>query len=203
MTGVYCLLTELNGGCKMTTKTLRQQVLTLPNLLTLVRIALIPGIVILCLKGNAAGCTLMLLASGVTDMLDGWIARRYNAVSDLGKIIDPVADKLTVTTLLAALIPSHPALLLPLVLLVIRESTMAITGAIAISRTEQVPSARWHGKITTALLYGTMFTHILWKDIPLLASNILAAACMGMMIFSLVLYTRDNMQRIHAGKEGT
>lgn len=186
----------------MTFQTLRRQVLTVPNFLSLMRIVMIPGIVLFCLDGNTVGCTLLLVASGVTDVLDGWIARRYNAVSDLGKIIDPVADKLTMLALLCALAPRHPALILPLVLLVIRETAMGLSGLMAIVRTEHVPFALWHGKITTALLYGTMFIHLLWKDIPALASNILAMACVGMMLFSMLLYVRDNLRSIRAAKRG-
>lgn len=186
----------------MTLRTLRHQLLTVPNLLSLLRIALIPGIVLMYAGGNVSGCVLLLLLSGMTDLMDGWIARRFDAVSDVGKVLDPIADKLTLTAVLAVLVSAHRVLALPLMLLVIREVMMGVSGAAAVAATSSVPSARWHGKATTAFLYATILIHILWKEIPHQASNIMATACMGMMAFSMICYIHDNVRRIRAGKEG-
>ena len=187
----------------MTLRTLRHQLLTVPNLLSLLRIALIPWIVLMYAGGNTLACALLILLSGLTDLMDGWIARRFDAVTDVGKVLDPIADKLTLTAVLAALVSEHRVLALPLMLLVIREVLMGVSGAAAVTATSSVPSARWHGKATTAILYAILLIHILWKDIPAHASNIMAIACMGMMAFSMICYTHDNVRRIRAGKEGT
>lgn len=186
----------------MSTRTCSRRILTAPNVISLIRIALIPCVVLTLLKGNAPGAAALLFLSGASDLLDGWIARHYNCVSDLGKVLDPVADKLTVAAVLAVLCASHGELVIPLVLLVIRELTMGVAGAVAVRCTCDVPSARWHGKATTALLYATMFAHILWQDIPVAVSNTLAAICSAFMLISMALYTADHIRRIRASREG-
>ena len=186
----------------MTTRTCKAQLLTIPNLLSLLRIAMIPAFLALYAREASGACAIILLLSGVTDLLDGWIARRFNAVSDVGKVLDPIADKLTLAAALAMLLSTHRVLLLPFVLLLVKELAMGLSGAVAVARTSAVPSARWHGKLTTALMYLTLFVHILWKDIPAAASNIMAAVCTLMMLYSMALYISDNIRRIRSGKGG-
>ena len=112
----------------MTTQTKR--IFTLPNILSMVRIAMIPAIAALYLYGQEVASALMLVLSGVTDVVDGWYARRYNAVSDLGKALDPVADKLTQAVMLCCLASKHPALKAPLMLLVAKEAFAAFSSMV-------------------------------------------------------------------------
>ena len=79
----------------------KEQILTIPNLLSLVRIGLIPVIIWLyCVKKEYTLAVAVIFLSGVTDIVDGWIARHFNMVSDFGKILDPLADKLLVCSAL-------------------------------------------------------------------------------------------------------
>lgn len=74
----------------------KDQILTIPNLLSIVRLCLIPLIIWLyCVKKDYTLAVIVILISGATDIVDGFIARHFNMVSDFGKILDPVADKLT------------------------------------------------------------------------------------------------------------
>lgn len=187
----------------MTTRTSRTQLLTVPNLLSLARLSMIPLFVLLYLKGQNTACAIVLALSGATDLVDGWFARHFDAVTDIGKILDPVADKLTLAAALGMLVSVHPSLTIPLVLLVIKELVMGMSGAAAILHTGEVHGAVWHGKITTALTYVTMFIHVLWQDITPWASNILSTACSVMMLLSLALYTLDNIRRIRSGRGGS
>lgn len=180
-----------------------RRMMTLPNLLSVLRLMMIPGFVIAYSKGDVILSAAVLVLSGLTDVLDGWIARRFHAISDLGKVLDPVADKLTIAVVLSVLVEKHPVLLIPLVLLVIKELVMAVSGALAVVTTKVVPGAVWHGKINTALTYMTMFLHILWQDIPAAASNIMAVLCTAMMLLSMTLYTADNIRRCKCGRGGS
>lgn len=82
----------------------KDQVLTIPNLLSVIRLALIPLIVWLYIgKQEYSAAVAVILISGATDIIDGFIARKFNMVSDLGKILDPVADKLTQATVILCL----------------------------------------------------------------------------------------------------
>ena len=184
----------------MTTQTKR--IFTLPNILSMVRIAMIPAIAALYLYGQEVASALMLVLSGVTDVVDGWYARRYNAVSDLGKALDPVADKLTQAVMLCCLASKHPALKAPLMLLVAKEAFAAFSGMVVIRRTGWVPGAVWHGKLTTLLLYATMILHAVWQDIPADVSNTTGIVCIVMMLTSMLLYAMRNFRAIREVRQG-
>ena len=83
----------------------KKQILTIPNLLSVVRLALIPVIVWLySYEKNYYAAIGVILLSGATDIIDGWIARHFNMISDFGKALDPLADKLTQAALLLCLL---------------------------------------------------------------------------------------------------
>lgn len=174
-----------------------RQIFTIPNLLSLFRILLIPLIVWLyCGKGNYPLAAWALVLSGITDVADGFIARRFHMVSDLGKVLDPIADKLTQVTALGCLLTRFPTVILPLAVMVVKEAVMAVMGLVVIRRTGAVYSAEWHGKLATCLLYAVIFVHIVWYDIPRTASLLLALIGAGGIVLSLTLYSIRNLRRI-------
>jgi len=169
--------------------------LTIPNLLSLVRLILIPIFMwAYCVKKDCILTAVLLLMSGITDSLDGIIARKYHMISDLGKALDPIADKLTQGAMLLCLITRYPLMLLPFLLLLVKEASVGISSLIVIRKTGTVHGAVWHGKITTCLLYGMMIFHVLWMDIPPLLSDALIWLCAAMMMVSFVLYILRNIQ---------
>lgn len=179
-------------------KLTKKDILTIPNLLSMLRLMMIPIFVWLYQHGHAEWTAGMLILSGLTDIVDGYIARHFNQVSDFGKAFDPLADKLTQAAMLLCLTSRYPAMMLPFVLLAVKECFAALSGIIVIKRTGLVMGAQWHGKVTTLLLYGMMILHVLWKDIPLWVSNILNISCVVMMLISLVLYARRNIRCIRS-----
>ncbi len=179
----------------------KSQILTIPNLLSLIRLLMIPIFVVLFRNGYVIATAVMLVLSGATDVIDGYIARHFNQVSDIGKALDPVADKLTQAAMLLCLVSDHPMMIIPLSLLLVKEIFAALSGLLVIKFTGSVPGAEWHGKLTTFLLYGMMILHLVWQEIPVWASNGLNAVCILMMLISLVLYGRKNITAIrNAGK---
>ena len=181
----------------------KKQILTIPNLLSLVRLLMIPAFVCLYLKGYEEWTAALLILSGVTDVVDGFIARRFGQVSDLGKALDPVADKLTQAAMLLCLVSRYPTMILPFILLAVKEVFAAVSGLMVIKHAGYVPGAEWHGKLTTMMLYGMMILHVVWQEIPLWASNILNGGCIAMMLLSLVLYGRRNIRAIRSARKKT
>lgn len=168
----------------------QNKIITIPNILSFFRICLIPIIVWLyCFKNNYIITTVMVVISAITDIIDGIIARKFNMISDFGKAFDPIADKLTQIIMLFCLVTRFPLMLIPLMILTLKEITAATLNIITIKKTGAVMGAVWHGKATTVLLYTTMLIHIIWFNIPQIMSNILIFACTAMMIISAVLYT--------------
>ena len=173
------------------------RIITIPNILSLVRLMLIPVFyLVYVLKGDYKLAAFILILSGLTDVVDGFIARRYNLVSDVGKVLDPIADKLTQLAVLACLISRFKRMLLPCIMLAVKELVSGIAGFIALKKTGVVCSAEWHGKLTTMLLYAMMVMHILWYDIGPIVSDVSIALCVLSMLMSFVLYTVRNVKMI-------
>lgn len=180
---------------------MQDRIITIPNILSSFRFVLIPIFVWLyCVKKDYMWTTIVLVISGITDMLDGFIARHFNMSSNLGKIIDPIADKLTQAAMLFCLCTRFPLMIVPLVLLFMKEIFMGITGYMAIQKTGKVKGARWHGKVATFLLDIMMILHVIWFDIPAAVSNTFIVVCIIMMIVSLILYGIQNIKAVR-GKE--
>lgn len=174
-----------------------KQIFTIPNLLSFFRLCLIPIIVWLYVGlENLLWTVILLLISGLTDIVDGIIARRFNMVSDLGKALDPFADKLTQIGLLFCLVTRFPMLLIPLCCLALKELLAATLNMITIKHTGSVMSAKWHGKATTVAVYCMILIHLLWFDIPALVSNIILGVATGIMLLSAILYTIDDLRAL-------
>ena len=167
----------------------QKKILTIPNLLSLLRLAMIPLLVWLYVSQQKYGWTaFVLLLSGLTDIVDGQIARRCNMVSDFGKFLDPIADKLTQLAMLACLMTRFPMMKIPLVLLLFKEIISGLMGVFAARKTGVVFSSEWHGKTTTVLLYLTITLHLLWINIPIYVTSGLTTLCTMMMLVSGILY---------------
>lgn len=180
----------------------QKKIITVPNILSLFRLCLIPVIVWLyCFRNDYLLTTLVLAISGATDVIDGIIARRFGMISDFGKAFDPVADKLTQIVTLFCLVVRFPHMIIPLVVLTVKEVLAAIFNMITIKKTGEVMGAVWHGKLNTVLLYSMMVIHLVWFRIPAVVSDILIVVCTAMMLLSAVLYNMRNARALEQHKE--
>ncbi len=137
----------------MRRRTLKEDALNLPNLLTMGRVVVIPVVVLLLQRGSPKDCTwaaIVYSAAAITDLLDGYLARRMNIVSVLGKFLDPLADKLLVMASLVYMVPMGRIPAWAVTLLLARE--IAVTGLRGIASSEGVVIAAGDdGKSKTAL----------------------------------------------------
>lgn len=176
---------------------IKKQILTIPNLLSLLRLCMIPLIIWLyCSQKNYALTAVVLVLSGITDTVDGFIARRFNMVTDIGKALDPIADKLTQASVMFCLLTRFQMMLIPLLLLIFKELCNGIMSLVVIKKTGKVCGADWHGKVCTWLLYAMMFLHIVWFDIPREWSTVLISICVIMMTVSFGLYMIRNYKML-------
>ena len=123
-----------------------------PNILTIIRFILIPFIVYYITKEQYILSFIFLTISGLTDILDGFIARKFNFITNFGKLVDPLADKLTQIAILATLvilkiIPSW------ILFIVVLKEAILIAGASFLYGKELVVSSKWFGKLATVLFY--------------------------------------------------
>ena len=169
----------------------KKNILTIPNLISLFRILLIPLIILLyCGKKHYTATIMVITISGASDIIDGKIARKFNMVSDVGKVLDPVADKLTQAALVICLIARYPWMWALLALFAVKECLMPLWGYLTLKSTDTINGAKWYGKLSTVVLYAVMMILILFVDIPQAIATALMLLCGGMMLLSLVMYGR-------------
>ena len=123
------------------------------KIVNLLRIALIVPFVIFFLKGNYIAAAVMIIISGISDALDGFIARKFNQITDLGKMLDPLADKLTLISIMICIVILFPIVLPVVVILIIKDVVMVIGASILLKSDIKPPAARWYGKIGTVMFY--------------------------------------------------
>ena len=176
---------------------MEKKIFTIPNILSMFRLCLIPVFVWLyCAKEEYSLTAGVLSLSGLTDLADGFIARRFHMVSDLGKILDPVADKLTQAAMLFCLVMRFPMMWSILLLLFVKEISTGVTALLVVRKSGVVTGAVWHGKATTALLYAVMLLHLVWFHIPPAVSNLLIGLCIAMMLYSWARYGWHNIKSL-------
>ena len=150
-------------------KNWKKEILTIPNLLSLFRLLLIPVYVLIYL--NAKDATDYYLAAGIlavsclTDMVDGQIARHFNMISSIGKILDPLADKATQFTLIICLTIKYNVLWYLVVLFIIKESFQLIAGGINLRKGIMLKGALISGKICTTVLFVSLIVMVMLPDL--------------------------------------
>ncbi|WAM32700.1 CDP-diacylglycerol--glycerol-3-phosphate 3-phosphatidyltransferase [Caldicellulosiruptor naganoensis] len=162
--------------------------MNLPNLLTILRFFLIPLFVLIFfsnLKYRYMIAIGIFLFSGLTDVLDGFIARRYNIVTKFGKLFDPLADKLMILTVLWCFV--YKGYISPIIFYIVlfKELFMIVGSAILYGRIKIVVSANIYGKIATVLFYIAIISLLLKLEMSL---YILVIAVI-FAIFALIVYT--------------
>lgn len=171
----------------------KEEFFTIPNLMGYVRILLIPLFAWRYLTAKSGGeylaAALIVGISGLTDLFDGKVARKFNQVTELGKFLDPLADKLTQGVLLLCLASRFPLLWVLVGIFVGKEGFMAVMGAVMLRHNgRKLDGAMWYGKICTASLYGVMFLLLLIPGIPGNLANLLIVVCAVVMLFTWGMY---------------
>lgn len=128
---------------------------TIPNWLSFIRIALIPVFVVLFLKGYVLAAVIVMACAAITDLFDGKIARKFNQVSNLGKLLDPIADKLSQMAIVIVLIVSYwdNAIKYLFMFFILKEVIMLIGGAVLLSMGMRPTAAEIWGKVATNVFY--------------------------------------------------
>lgn len=172
----------------------KENIFTIPNILSVFRIVLAILFLNISIKygltEKRSTLLMLLVISGITDFLDGKIARKFNMISELGKVLDPIADKLTQGVLLICFLYQYKMAKYVLVLFLVKESYMGIMGLKTISATRKNEGAMWYGKVNTAVFYGVMVLLFLFPGIPASVAEIMIALCGIFMLMALILYDR-------------
>mgnify|MGYP003295348538 CR=1 FL=1 len=147
----------------------KKEVFTIPNMLSLFRLVLIPVYVVIYLNAHESAdyflAAAILAVSCLTDLIDGKIARHFNMISTVGKILDPVADKATQFTLIICLSLKYPILWYLVALFFIKESFQLIAGGIRLRKGKMLKGALLSGKICTTVLFVSLIIMVLLPEL--------------------------------------
>ena len=175
----------------------RKDILTVPNILGYFRIILIPFFMYTYMTAESVKdyyvSAALVGVSSFTDYCDGFIARKYNMVTELGKLIDPIADKLTQGALIVCFIMKYEYMRYLLAIYVVKESFMVGAGLAMLKHNgKKLNGAKWFGKVSTALIYLVMFVLFLQpifiQSMAASTINFMILFCIFLVIAALILY---------------
>jgi len=173
----------------------------IPNLLSVIRILLVPVFVYLYIKGYRAYAIGVFITAGLTDVIDGYIARKYNCTSDLGKILDPLADKLLQ---LSAFLCLYQSKLVPMWMPVAyfsKELLTALGAAFVFRRKKLVVKSNVFGKLATVLVFAAVcIIAVFGENMPQSTVNIICICVCAYFIFSCVMYAFTEVKTMLYGK---
>ncbi|SHH48517.1 CDP-diacylglycerol--glycerol-3-phosphate 3-phosphatidyltransferase [Anaerosphaera aminiphila DSM 21120] len=160
----------------------------IPNLLSLFRIVLLPFFVWQMFSGNTFYAGIILLISALTDFLDGNLARKFGWITDLGKILDPIADKITqfvVSITLAILLRRYWGFF---AIIIIKDIVILLAGGYLLKKGIKLEGAKWFGKISTFIYYFTSIVIILFPSLPNTVIVTLLTLAVVFALISVLLY---------------
>lgn len=170
----------------------KKEIFSIPNLLSFFRLALIPVYAYIYLNATQPHQYLIagsiMAVSCLTDMIDGKIARRCNMITTVGKILDPLADKITQFTLTLCLSMKYPVLMPVLALFVVKEVFQLVAGVFFLRKGRMLPGALMAGKVCTTVLFVSLIALVLFPGIDPKLVSLIALTDAGFLAFSFVCY---------------
>ena len=181
--------------------------LNVPNVLTVIRLLLVPVYVVLFAKGRKYAALITFMVASFTDLLDGQIARKYNLITDFGKLMDPLADKIMVLTAMFSMVFGNKYIpgvipLLPVLILFVKESYM-VYGSHRLLKRGLVVQSQMSGKIAhCAFIQGLVLSYFHDNLVarmpgwPVSLDVIFIWLAVGIALYAMFFYTRDSMRKL-------
>ncbi len=165
---------------------------SIPNILTYIRILLVPVFVVVYINADSLTghiwSIVIVAVSALTDLLDGFIARRFNMITDWGKIVDPIADKSMQFAMLFCVVFKYHWVALLLVIYGVKEIVSLAFSGFLFTKGKHIGGAMWCGKICTVILYGVMLALIAIPNIAPHVVTILIGFSAAFMLLAFVVY---------------
>lgn len=169
-----------------------REIFSVPNILTYIRLILIPFFVWAYVAAEKPQdyfvAAALLLLSGLTDVADGFIARHFHMITEWGKAVDPIADKLTQAAIAFCLVFRYPWMWLLLGLFIVKELYMGIASLMLLRKGKRLNGAMWFGKVSTAVFYLVMIALIAYPPMPPVIAYIMMAVSAFFLLLSFLLY---------------
>ena len=175
----------------------KEKIFNIPNLLTVIRIALLPAVVWRFKVGDSKGALFFYVIAMLTDAVDGFIARRFNQITSLGKLLDPIADKLSLLTLTGLFVMDDQIPGWVLAILLAKEAAMVIGGAVAFKR-GIIVYALPIGKVTTVAFILSMVARFLSMRET---ADVLLGVSVVLSIIALVWYSCVMLKKLRTQRD--
>lgn len=186
---------------KLISRFSNKDLVKLPNILCYIRFILIPIFVLLYIKADTRSeyvrAALVVFISGATDFFDGFIARKFDMITDLGKLLDPLADKMTQAALIFVLVIKIRWMFLLLILFVVMQLFLLIAGIVMLKKGTKLNGAKWFGKISTTVFYAVMLVLVSMPTLHQNTMNLLMLVCGGFLLLSFLLYIKEYVDLYH------
>lgn len=169
--------------------------MSIPNIISIGRIFLVPLFALMYSRGNVTGAMGVLLLSAASDVLDGAIARHCHMETELGRALDPIADKLIQAAMMLCALERTPSVWLLLGLHLLRELSLGAMGIYVLRVTGHVYGSKWYGKLCTLCIYTVMICALAFPEIPAHIIDAGVMACGVLVAFCLCAYM-INFQKI-------
>ncbi len=180
---------------KLVAKFSKKDLWAIPNILCYIRFLLIPIFVLTYIRANEPKqyiqAAAIVFLSGLTDFLDGFIARRFDMITELGKIIDPLADKLTQASLIFILVVEIKGMILLLILFVMMQLFLLVAGLVMLKKGTKLNGAKWFGKVSTTVFYATMLVLVALPTLKISITNVLMTVCGAFLLLSFLMYINE------------
>lgn len=170
----------------------KDKLLNIPNSLCFFRIALIPLFLYVYLNAQDEQhyiyAAIILIVSGFTDFLDGFIARKYNMITDFGKLIDPIADKLTQIAVAYALVYTYPLAWLLVGIIILKDGMLGIVGLYLLQYDVKIEGASWWGKVATAYFYLVVIILVAFYIPEMIIAKVFIISSFLLMLLAFFMY---------------
>ncbi len=165
--------------------------MTIPNILSIFRICLVPVFVLVYFMGGddrTIWAAVIYAVASVTDVLDGHIARKYDMTSSLGRILDPLGDKLMTAAVIVCITIDRVIPIWAVIAFVVKECMMGLGGMILYNKLEDMPPSNYFGKASTVVFFAVCVILMLFRQIPPQAAAIMIGVALGVMVLAFGTY---------------
>lgn len=164
--------------------------MNIANFLTAIRFVLIPIFGYYLYYQQYKVALLIFILGGLTDVLDGYVARKFDMITPWGKLADPIADKLMQITALVLLTYHHKIPIIIVIIVILKELFMAVGSVILYKTKQYVVSANWYGKLSTVIFYFAVVMIIMF-DMGVVYNNLFISIAVLSTMFAFFMYVKS------------
>ena len=179
--------------------------MNIPNILSVIRICLVPVFILVYFEDTPNSnifATIVYAIASFTDVLDGRIARKYNITTNLGRILDPLGDKLMTMAVIVCITVDRVIPVWAVIVFLIKECLMGLGGMFLYNKFEEMPPSNYFGKSLTIVFFAVCVILMLFRSIPPLVAMIMISFALAVMLLAFATYAARFVRMMKVGEQG-